>query len=102
MGYTNKWRNIALAVLILPISFVANVIRVITLVLVTYYFGDEAGQGFVHDFAGILLFMVATVLTIGTDSVIGLFIKPHEKNQSNELPADQANNQPVAATEKTV
>ncbi|HIV70783.1 MAG TPA: exosortase B [Candidatus Aquabacterium excrementipullorum] len=73
--HANKWRNIALAVLILPISFVSNVARVIVLVLVTYYFGDEAGQGFVHDFAGILLFMVATVLTIGADSILGLFFR---------------------------
>lgn len=75
VGHKNKWRNITLAALILPISFVANVLRVITLVLVTYYFGDEVGQGFVHDFAGILLFMVATVLTVGADSVLGLFFK---------------------------
>ncbi|MDE2401339.1 MAG: exosortase B [Burkholderiales bacterium] len=79
VGYTNKWRKILLALLILPISFVSNVIRVIVLVLVTYYFGDEAGQGFVHGFAGILLFMVATIFTIGTDNVIGLFVKPHSQ-----------------------
>ena len=36
--------------------------------------GDEAGQGFVHNFAGILLFMVATALTIGTDSLIGFIL----------------------------
>ncbi len=73
--HTNKWRNIVLASVILPISFVSNVTRVCVLVLVTYYFGDEAGQGFVHGFAGILLFMLATVLTIGTDSILGLFFK---------------------------
>lgn len=81
--YTSKWRNIVLAMLILPISFVSNVIRVITLVLVTYYFGDDVGQGFVHDFAGILLFMVATVLTIGTDSVLGLFFSKNSHKKSN-------------------
>lgn len=75
MQHTQKWRNIALAILILPISFVSNVIRVIVLVLVTYYLGDEAGQGFIHDFAGILLFMVATVFTIGADALLGLFVK---------------------------
>lgn len=75
MQHSQRWRNIALAILIVPISFVSNVIRVIVLVLVTYYFGDAAGQGFVHDFAGIMLFMVATVLTIFTDSVLGLFVK---------------------------
>lgn len=73
--HTNKWRNILLASLILPISFISNVARVCILVLVTYYFGDAAGQGFVHDFAGILLFMLATALTIGTDSILGLFFK---------------------------
>ncbi|TAK85120.1 MAG: exosortase B [Aquabacterium sp.] len=73
--HTNKMRNILLATLIIPISFVSNVTRVIVLVLVTYYFGDEAGQGFIHNFAGILLFMVATALTIGTDSLLGLIVR---------------------------
>lgn len=80
--HANKLRNILLAILILPISFVSNVTRVIALVLVTYYFGDEAGQGFVHDFAGILLFMVATVLTIGVDSLLGLFFKEKAKTKA--------------------
>lgn len=73
--HTNKLRNIILASLILPISFISNVTRVCILVLITYYFGDEAGQGFVHGFAGILLFMLATALTIGLDSFLGLIFK---------------------------
>ncbi len=73
--HSNQWRNVALALLILPISFVSNVTRVIVLVLVTYYLGDEAGQGFVHNFAGIVLFMVATALTIGTDAILGLVLR---------------------------
>lgn len=74
MQYTNKIRNIALAIFIIPIAFASNVIRVIILVLVTYYYGDAAGQGFVHDFAGILLFVVATALTIMMDTLIGKFV----------------------------
>jgi len=74
-GHTNRLRNIALAALIIPISFVSNVLRVITLVLVTYYLGDEVGQGFVHDFAGIMLFMAATMLTVVVDAMLGLFLK---------------------------
>lgn len=69
--HNQRWRNIALAVLVVPIAFISNVIRVVTLVLVTYYFGDEAGQGFVHDFAGVLLFIAATILLIVVDSVLG-------------------------------
>jgi exosortase B len=75
MGYTSVKRNIALAALIVPISFSANVVRVILLVLVTYHFGDEAGQGFVHGFAGMVLFMVALSLMLMVDRVLGFFFK---------------------------
>ncbi|WP_458233074.1 archaeosortase/exosortase family protein [Roseateles sp. P5_E8] len=40
----------------------------------TYHFGDEAGQGFVHGFAGMVLFIVALMLILSTDKVIGFFI----------------------------
>jgi exosortase/archaeosortase family protein len=43
------------------IASVANVIRVIVLALVTYHFGDEAGQGFLHGAAGMVL-MIAALL----------------------------------------
>jgi exosortase B len=62
-------RNTVLAILIIPISFLANVIRVMLLVLITYYFGDEVGQGFLHGFAGMVLFLSALILIIGVDSL---------------------------------
>jgi len=66
--HTSLLRNIALAILIVPISFAANVIRVMVLALITYHFGDEAGQGFLHGFAGLVLFMTALMFIIATDS----------------------------------
>ena len=63
-------RNIALAFLIVPISFLANTTRVIVLVLVTYHLGDEAGQGFLHGFAGIVLFLSALLFIITADSLL--------------------------------
>ncbi|WP_428312163.1 exosortase B [Hydrocarboniphaga sp.] len=63
-------RNIALAILVVPISFMANSIRVIVLILLTYYFGDEVGQGFLHGFAGMLLFVSALLLLILIDSLL--------------------------------
>jgi exosortase B len=68
--HTSLLRNIALAILIVPISFAANVIRVIVLALITYHFGDEAGQGFLHGFAGLVLFMTALMFIIATDSLL--------------------------------
>ena len=64
-------RNTALAILIIPISLTANTIRVITLSLITYHFGDEAGQGFLHGFAGMVLFVVALVMVMGADALLG-------------------------------
>jgi exosortase B len=61
-------RNITLAILIVPISFAANVIRVIVLTLITFHFGDEAGQGFLHGFAGMVLFLAALSLIIAADT----------------------------------
>lgn len=71
MRYTSVGRNITLALLLIPTAFVANVCRVMILVLVTYYFGDEAGQGFVHGFAGMVLFMIALALMLVIDKALG-------------------------------
>ena len=64
----SRTRNIGLALLIVPISFSANVIRVMALTLITYHLGDAAGQGFLHRFAGMVLFMSALLLIIGFDN----------------------------------
>lgn len=71
IGRKSWVHNVFIAACILPIAFVANAVRVIVLVLVTYHFGDEAGQGFVHSFAGMLLFVVALFLLIALDSCFG-------------------------------
>jgi exosortase B len=79
------FRNVGLAILIVPISFAANVIRVMTLSLITYHFGDEAGQGFLHGFAGMVLFLSALLLIMSFDYFLQLVetwqarrqIKPH-------------------------
>jgi len=69
------FRNITLAICVVPISFTANVIRVMVLTLVTYHFGDSAGQGFLHGFAGMVLFLTALMLIIGVDSLLQLLDK---------------------------
>lgn len=69
-------RNIVLALFIIPISFTANTIRVIAITLITYYFGDEVGQGFVHGFAGMVLFIVALILIISIDTLIQRVVVP--------------------------
>lgn len=74
---TASWaRNVGLALLIVPISFAANVIRVVTLTLVTYHLGDAAGQGFLHGFAGMVLFLSGLLLTIFCDTLLRKIFPP--------------------------
>lgn len=67
--------NALILLAILPIAFVANTLRVLALVLITYHFGDEAGQGFMHGSAGILLIVSALLVLIGFDALIARFLR---------------------------
>jgi len=71
MRHPDWLRNGILIASILPIAFVANIGRVMILVLVTYHFGDSAGQGFLHDFAGVLLFVIALLILFALDGLLG-------------------------------
>ncbi len=73
--HTSVIRNVAIGILIIPISFTANVIRVIVLTLITYYFGDAAGQGFLHGFAGMVLFVTALSLILALDTFLQWYVK---------------------------
>jgi exosortase B len=68
--HASAWRNVAMTLLVVPVSFAANVVRVVVLVLVTVHFGDEAGQGFVHQFSGLVLLACALLLLAGCDSLL--------------------------------
>ena len=78
MRHPSAFRNVGLALFIIPISFSANVIRVIVLTLITYYYGDAAGQGFLHGFAGMVLFVTALVLILSIDSALQWTIRRRE------------------------
>ena len=66
-----EWRYAAvLVMLIVPVALLANFLRVLMLILVTYHFGEAAAQGFLHNFAGILMFTVALVAIYIVDEAI--------------------------------
>jgi exosortase B len=85
MNYKSRARNIVLAIMVVPCAFLANVIRVIVLVLVTYHFGNDAGQGFVHSFAGILLFAVAMICLIAVDRALSLVLSSEVRGEPPPL-----------------
>ena len=73
MQHTSVARNAIIMAAILPIAFAANVVRVMVLILVTYHLGDEAGQGFLHGFAGIMLFVIGLLFLFALDAMLGFF-----------------------------
>ncbi len=68
-------RNVSLAILIVPISFFSNVVRILFLALLTFHFGDAAGQGFLHSFSGFVLFFTALLMIAVVDALMRMALR---------------------------
>lgn len=66
--------NAIMLACIVPIAFIANVVRVLVLILITYHFGDEAGQGYLHGSAGIVLLLAALGALLALDALLARII----------------------------
>ena len=65
-----NWRYALLLMLaIVPVAIMANFIRVLALILITHYLGDEAAQGFLHNFSGITMFLFSVLGIFGVDAL---------------------------------
>jgi exosortase len=65
-----NWRYALLLMLaIVPVAILANFVRVLGLMLITYYLGDEAAQGFLHTFSGITMFLVSVLGIFAVDAL---------------------------------
>jgi exosortase B len=69
---------IVIAVAAIPVAVISNFVRVLALVLITYHFGDAAAQGFLHDFAGLLMFAVALLTIFGIDQLVSPLLVKRE------------------------
>jgi exosortase B len=85
--WDTKIRGILLLAAIIPITILANFIRVISLVLIAYYGGVDAVEGTLHDLTGIGLFVVAVVLMFLFDAFLGLLASAF---RSRSAPAGKA------------
>ncbi len=70
-----RWVNWMLVLAIIPIAFFVNVLRVIGIVLLTYYFGEAVGQGFLHKFTGYALFFCSILILVAFDMFLGIFAR---------------------------
>jgi exosortase len=66
-----EWRYALLLIfLIVPVALIANFVRVLTLILLTFHSGEAAAQGFLHNFAGVFMFAVALIVIYLADEAI--------------------------------
>ena len=66
-----RWvKKLILVSFILPFAMLGNLIRVIALCLITYYFGEEIGQGFFHYFSGVIIFIITLMGIMGVESLL--------------------------------
>jgi exosortase len=70
MGRASPLHNGLLIAAIVPVALLANVVRVLVLALATYYLGERAAQGLVHDLAGLLLFVIALAAMLAIDALL--------------------------------
>lgn len=76
---------IGMALLVLPIAVLANFIRVLILILITYYAGEAAAQGFLHDFAGLLTFAAALATLMAIEALVTSRRRPHSRNETVDV-----------------
>jgi exosortase/archaeosortase family protein len=79
-----SWRySLFLLCWIVPVAVLANFVRVIVLVLITYHGSDALAQGFLHSTAGMLMFMTA----LGGIFVVDALAAPVRKRLTPGVPA---------------
>ena len=60
---------------VIPIAMFANFVRVLILILITYYLGEAAAQGFLHDLAGLTLFVIALTTLFALDHLFSPLLR---------------------------
>ena len=70
----SSWRYaLALTAMAVPVAIAANIARIVILILLTYFAGNDVAQGFLHFAAGMFLFVAALLLIFLIDSTINTF-----------------------------
>ncbi|MEL6486281.1 MAG: exosortase V [Pseudomonadota bacterium] len=70
ISHRSEWRYMsALTLIVIPVAIFSNLVRVLILVLLTYYVSEAAAQGFLHNFAGMTTFVIGLVTIFLVDKL---------------------------------
>jgi exosortase len=71
-GHRSRVHTALLIIGIVPVAILANLLRVILLVLLTYYAGNDVAQSFAHDLTGLVTFALSMLGMLVLDWALGL------------------------------
>ena len=93
MGYISQTRPTARWIIFVvgaPIAIISNVARIFLLCVVGYYYGSDVAAGKVHDYSGILIFVVAFILFLMVESLMRRLFSEKEEEEKAEAPPKPA------------
>lgn len=85
--HANVRYSLIMMLAIVPVAVFANFVRILLLVLLTYHGGEAAAQGFLHDFAGMTMFMTALITIFAIDHLLGLLWPGLKAHKAGPAPA---------------
>jgi len=83
MAYMSKaklWSRALLLLAAAPIAVASNVMRILFLCIVGYFWGAKTATGLVHDVSGVLMFVLAFMVFMGLNSFLRR-LEPSQKNK---------------------
>ena len=66
----NIWKKGVLFASVIPIALLSNVVRIIVLTVASYIYGSQIVDGFLHDFMGIMVFVIGFVSLIALMNIL--------------------------------
>jgi len=66
----SRWRKMALFFAAAPVAILANIIRLTGTAFLANIYGDRVAQGFLHEFSGLLVFLLGLVMLIGIHNLL--------------------------------
>ena len=72
LAENSRWVRFLLAVLVFPVAVLGNALRVMVTAGLTYKYGPEVGEGALHSFYGIGVFLVAMLAIVGIHTAINV------------------------------
>jgi exosortase/archaeosortase family protein len=67
----SSWKRYAIFISAIPIAIVANISRVVLILFIAYYYGQETAMAFFHDASSLFLYLMAVILLIIISRFLG-------------------------------